>query len=238
MKKLNIDDLILFENEDILAFNKPSGLATLEDRNAEINVLSMLKEKYPDIKNCHRLDKYTSGVLLFAKNPETYRFISIQFQNREVKKVYHAVVRGAADFDPLEINAPLLIKPSGPVTCDFRHGKESLTIFHTLNQYKTCALVDCRPITGRKHQIRVHLKYAGHPIVADDAYGGDPIFLSQIKRKYNPSQTEERPIIGRMALHAYSIGFKRINGDYLTIEAPYPKDFRLLISQLEKYDSF
>ncbi len=235
MKKINLDDIILFESEDVLAINKPLGYATLDDRVDEINVLSTLKKSHPDIKNCHRLDKYTSGVLLFAKNPESFRSISMQFQNREIKKVYHAVAHGHVAFGQFEVKIPVLVKPSGPVSCDFKQGKKSLTVFKTLKQYKNCSLVECLPVTGRRHQIRVHLKYAGHPIVADGSYGGTPLFLSQIKRKYKPTQTEERPIMSRMALHAYSIGLTTMSGDFITIESPYPKDFRLLISQLEKY---
>jgi 23S rRNA pseudouridine955/2504/2580 synthase len=92
MKKRFLDDILLLENEDILVINKSSGISTLDDRKDTTNVLSEVKELYPQIKNCHRLDKYTSGALIFAKNLETYRSISLQFQNREVKKVYHALV--------------------------------------------------------------------------------------------------------------------------------------------------
>ena len=127
MKKQFLDDLILFENENVLAINKPSGISTLEDRLDAVNVLSKVKELYPQIKNCHRLDKYTSGVLLFAKNPETYRSISLQFQNRQVKKIYHAVIHGQPVFESYEVNVPLIIKNTGIVHYDTKKGKESMT---------------------------------------------------------------------------------------------------------------
>jgi len=235
MKKQFLDDIILFENELVLAINKPSGVSTLEDRLDSVNVLSKVKELYPQIKNCHRLDKYTSGVLLFAKNPEIYRSISLQFQNRQVKKIYHAVVHGQSDFKNYEVNVPLIIKNAGIVHYDTRKGKESSTTFNTLKNYKSCSLVECLPLTGRKHQIRVHLKYAKHPIVADLDYDGQHLFLSKLKRKYRKTHGEERPLISRMSLHAQSLSFELPDKKQISVEAPYPKDFRILFNQLEKY---
>ena len=244
MKKQFLDDIVLFENEHVLVINKPPGISTLEDRKDDINVLSKVKELIPQIKNCHRLDKYTSGALLFAKNPDTYRSISLQFQNREVKKVYHAVVHGQTEFAEYQVNVPIIVKNTGIVHFDTRKGKESSTTFNTLKKYRTCSMVECRPLTGRKHQIRVHLKYCQHPIIGlvgafrgrrVSDYGGQQIFLSQLKRKFNKSASEERPLISRMALHAYSLGFKLPDGKSLNVEAPYPKDFTILLKQLEKY---
>jgi len=235
MKKRFLDDILLLENEDILVINKSSGISTLDDRKDTTNVLSEVKELYPQIKNCHRLDKYTSGALIFAKNLETYRSISLQFQNREVKKVYHALVHGHTNFKDFEVNVPLLIKGSGNVHYDTKKGKASITNFKTLRNYKNFSLVECQPHTGRKHQIRVHLKYTGHPIVADQTYGGEFIFLSQIKRNYRKSKYSEKPMIDRMALHALSVEFKLPSGESISVEAPYPKDFSILLSQLEKY---
>lgn len=235
MKKQFLDDLILFENENVLAINKPSGISTLEDRLDTVNVLSKVKEIYPSIKNCHRLDKYTSGVLLFAKNPETYRSISLQFQNRQVNKVYHAIVHGQAEFNQFIVDVPLIIKNTGIVHFDTKKGKESSTTFNTLKKFKTSSLVECCPLTGRKHQIRVHLKYAKHPIISDLDYGGHHIFLSKLKRNYRKTDKEERPLIQRMALHAQSLSFELPDKEMISIEAAYPKDFRVLINQLEKY---
>ena len=97
MKKISFNDLIIFEDSDYLAISKPPGISTLEDRQDNFNILSMAKDSYPDIQNCHRIDKDTSGVLVMAKNPEAYRHLSLQFQNREVQKIYHAVVHGQTE---------------------------------------------------------------------------------------------------------------------------------------------
>jgi len=235
MKKLFLDDIILFENENVLVINKPAGISTLEDRRDTINVLSKVKELYPQIKNCHRLDKYTSGALLFAKNSDTYRLISLQFQNREVKKVYHAVVQRQTEFTDYEVSVPVVVKNTGIVHFDTRKGKKSSTRFTTLKNYRNCSLLECVPITGRKHQIRIHLKYSKHPIVGDLDYGGKKLFLSQFKRKFNKTIQEEKPMISRMALHAQSLNFRLPDGSFVDVEAPYPKDFRILLKQLDKY---
>ncbi len=235
MKNPILDDLVLFENDDILIINKPAGISTLEDRHDHLNLLSLTRKKYPHIQTCHRLDKDTSGALIFAKNPESYRTISIQFEHRKVDKVYHTVVCGRSNFTETEINIPIVIRGSGLVFLDKLEGKPSTTFFTTLKNFSQWSLVECRPVTGRKHQIRIHLKYAQHPIVGDEEYGGKDIFLVDIKRKYAVSDGEAKPIIGRVALHARSISFTLPDGNPLKVEAPYPKDFAILLKQLDKY---
>ena len=235
MKHPILDELILFENDDLLIINKPAGISTLEDRLENINLLGLTRKKYPHIQACHRLDKDTSGALIFAKNPDSYRTISMQFEHRKVEKMYHAVVDGRSEFHDLEINIPILVRNSGLVSLDYKEGKPSSTLFTTLQNFSKWSLVACRPITGRKHQIRIHLKYAQHPIVGDEAYGGKNIFLFDIKRKYAVSDGEAKPIIGRVALHARMISLFLLDGTPITVEAPYPKDFAVLLKQLEKY---
>lgn len=235
MKKLNFKELRLYENEFYLAINKPSGISTLEDRNEDTNILSIAREYSTDLKVCHRIDKETTGVLVMAKTDMAYRHLSLQLQRREVSKIYHAVVHNPTSFEETQIDVPLLIPNKGHVKWDTRKGKPSTTILNTLQNFRQYSLVTCRPITGRRHQIRVHLKYSQHPIVADLTYGGTPIYLSQLKRHYNPGKTEEHPIISRTALHAKEFSFTDMDGEKLTIEAPYPKDFRVLLKQLQKY---
>ncbi len=235
MRKLNFNELIVFENEHYLAINKPFGISTLEDRNDDDHILSLVKNFFPEVQVCHRLDKDTSGVLVLAKKPEPYKHLSIQFQERKVAKIYHAVVHGQTNFNSSEINLPLLVKNKGIVKWDPKNGKESNTYFRTMQNFRHCSLVECKPVTGRRHQIRVHLKYNEHPIVADTKYDGEYLYLSQIKRRYKHGNREERPLISRIALHAYSISFKNMDGKNITIEAEYPKDFKVLIRQLEKY---
>ena len=235
MKRHGFKDLILFENADFIAINKPHGVSTLEDRADKTNILSMAKTLFPDIQVCHRLDKDTSGVLVLAKNQEGYRHLSLQFQNREVEKVYHATVHRQTDFKNYLIDLPLSLKGHGIVKWDAKSSKKSNTFLTTIQNFKTYSLVECRPVTGRRHQIRVHLKYSQHPIIADTMYDGEFVYLSQIKRNYKPSQRAEKPLINRMALHAFSISFKTLDGKVEHIDAPYPKDYVVLLKQLEKH---
>ncbi len=235
MKKLDIKDYILFENEDYLVINKPSGVSTLEDKVKEINILSMAKSLSLSLQTCHRLDKDTSGALVLAKNPEGYKHLSLQFQNRKVEKYYHAIVHGGTGFKNELINLPLIVKGKGIVKWDSKSGKESRTYFTTLKNYNNYSLVDCKPITGRRHQIRIHLKYKNHPILADTLYGGEYLYLSNIKKNYKSKERTENPIISRTALHARSISFQSLDGDTIKVEAPYPKDFSVLLKQLEKF---
>lgn len=237
MKRLGFKESILFENTDFIAINKPHGVSTLEDRADVMNILSEAKKIYPDIQVCHRLDKDTSGVLVLAKNPEGYKHLSLQFQNREVEKIYHAIVHGPTNFEAFKVDLPLLVKGKGVVKWDASSGKESNTYFTTLKNFKAFSLIKCMPVTGRRHQIRVHLKHSKHSIVADTMYEGEFVFLSHIKRKYKPGKREERPIINRTALHACSISFKTLEDEVVKIEAPYPKDFSVLLKQLEKFGS-
>jgi 23S rRNA pseudouridine955/2504/2580 synthase len=235
MKKPDFKSLIIFENEDYLAINKPAGISTLEDRTNENHLLSIARVHFGDIQVCHRLDKDTSGVLIFAKSPESYRHLSMQFQNRQVDKTYHAVVHGQTDFDHQIVDVPLETRNHGKVRWDHKTGKESITHFSTIQNFKSNSLLACVPVTGRRHQIRVHFNYLNYSIVADTMYGGELIYLSQIKRKYKPGQRDERPIMDRMALHARNIKFKSTSNREISIEADYPKDFNILLKQLKKY---
>lgn len=237
MAKQGFKELILFENDDFLVINKPAGISTLEDRVDDSNILSGAKRFFPDAQVCHRIDKDTSGTLVLAKNPEGYRHLSLQFQNRTVEKIYHAVVHGQTDFVDHLIDVALCVKNHGIVKWDSKLGKASSTYFKTIQNFKTCSLVECKPISGRRHQIRVHLKSSKHPIIADTMYEGELMYLSQLKKNYKPGQREERPIISRMALHAVSVSFKTLDGEIVQIEAPYPKDYEILLKQLTKYNN-
>jgi 23S rRNA pseudouridine955/2504/2580 synthase len=237
LKKLNFKDLILLESDDYLIINKPPFVSTLEDRNTTQNILALAKGYDEEAQVCHRLDKETSGVLVIARNAEAYRHASLQFQNREVEKVYHAVCEGVHNFQSEEFTGPIRKLGNGRVCIDRRQGKESLTVANTMMAYRHYTLVECRPATGRMHQIRIHLSSAGAPISGDISYGGHPFFLSHIKRKYNLEKgTEERPLIGRLALHAYAVRIKDLDGEEIAVEAPYPKDFNVLLRQLDKND--
>jgi len=235
MKKFSVDKAILFEDDNYLIFNKPAGLSTLDDRNDSVNLLKSAKTIFEGIYICHRLDKDTSGVIAFAKNEEAHRHLSMQFERRTLSKVYHAVVDGIHEFKEVKVDKPIKVGGSGLVRIDHRQGKESKTIFNSLEAFKQHTLVECKPHTGRMHQIRIHLSELKAPITGDTSYGGRPFLLSSIKKNYNLKKwTEESPLISRMALHAFSLIFTGLNEKKIKIEAPYPKDFRVLTEQMRK----
>ena len=238
MKFPKFEDLILFENDNLIVVNKPAFLSSLDDREGgDNNLLRMAKHYSDDSQICHRLDKETSGALILAKNPETYRFISMQFEHREVTKIYHAVINGTHQFDELKVDLPILNLGNKNVAINKQEGKAALTYFQSLTYYKHFTLVECKPVSGRMHQIRIHLASQRAAIAGDDLYGGQPVMLSGIKRGYKLGKDqEELPIMKRFALHAKQITFKTNPETTVTIEAPYPKDFATLLKLLDKFD--
>jgi 23S rRNA pseudouridine955/2504/2580 synthase len=237
LKKTDIRELLLFENEDFFLVNKPPFVSTLSERHDDkaLNMLRLAREIWPDAQAGHRLDKETSGVLIFAKHPEAYRHISMQFEHRQVTKIYHAVSAGIHDFRGVLVNLPILPLKVGVVKIDRQAGKEAETVFNTLEIYKAHTLIECIPFTGRMHQIRIHLQCLKAPIVMDALYGGPPVYLSEIKRKFKLAKdAEEQPLIARVALHARALNFALMSGERQMVEAPYPKDMEALIRQLEK----
>lgn len=240
MKKSEFQDWIIYEDEQYLFINKPPYISSLDERvqKSAPSVLRLAKEYWPDAQLAHRLDKETSGVLAIAKTPEAYRHLSIQFETRQITKEYHAVVNGVQDLEGVHVYLPILPLSNGSVKIDKTKGKEAETIFFTIQAFKTATLVRCLPITGRMHQIRIHLSSAGAPIVGDVQYGGKYLYLSELKRKFNlKKDTEEQPLMKRVALHANSLIFKDMNGEERQITAPYPKDFQVLVKKLEEYSS-
>jgi 23S rRNA pseudouridine955/2504/2580 synthase len=237
--RLNFKDIIIFENDDYILINKPPHIASLDERQADNSqsILRLAKEYADDAQLCHRLDKETSGVLAIAKNPAAYRHLSMQFEHRKVEKRYHAVVNGTHDLEMISVYLPIAMKRDGTmVAIDRQKGKEADTIFNTMKVYRNHTLVECMPITGRMHQIRIHLVCLKAPIVCDPTYGGEMIYLSDLKRKFNlKKETEEQPLIKRVALHAHSLTFRLLNEEIIKIEAPYPKDFEVLVKQLDKF---
>jgi 23S rRNA pseudouridine955/2504/2580 synthase len=235
MKKTDFESWIIFENEDYVVINKPPYIATLNDRHDPVNIISLAREYTADAQVGHRLDKETSGCLAIAKNPEAYRHLSIQFEKREVVKLYHAVIEGLHNYQELEVDLPILPLKHGVVKIDKSEGKDAFTIFTTVRTFRYHTLVACYPVTGRMHQIRIHLAAIKTPIVSDEQYGGKDVFLSQLKRNFNlKKDTEEQPLIKRVALHAHSLHFHLLNGEPVQVKAPYPKDFDVLVKQLEK----
>jgi RluA family pseudouridine synthase len=232
--KISFTDRILLEDNDYIVVNKPPFIATLEDRHDPVNLLRLAREYIPSAQVCHRLDKETSGILVIAKNPEAYRHMSIQFEKRQVEKIYHAVVDGIVDFKDTLVDEPILKQDDGVVKISRRDGKPAQTYFTSLKSYRAHTLVECKPVTGRMHQIRIHLAFQGASITGDETYGGKLFLLSAIKRKFNLKKgTDEESFMKRMALHAFALEFNDLSEKRIKIEAPYPKDMQALIRQLE-----
>ena len=236
-----IEEQIIFENEEIVVVNKPSGMLTIPDREGkDISLKQLLKNKYGGIFIVHRLDRETSGIIVFAKNEETHKQLSRQFENRETKKTYHGLILGKPPRQSGIINAPIAEHPSrkGMMTV-YKKGKESITEYEIIENFRLYTWMKFSILTGRTHQIRVHMKYIGHPIVCDDIYGdGKQVFISALKKKFNLSkdQETERPILSRLALHSSLLQFEVDSKPY-DFEAPLPKDLKALLQQLRKIHS-
>ena len=236
---IKIEEHILEEDENLVAINKAAGLLTIPDREGkEVSLKQLLKIKYGEIFTVHRLDKETSGIVIFAKNEETHKQLSQLFEARETDKIYNGFVLGSPFQEAGVINEPIAEHPvkKGLMTV-YKKGKESITEYEVLENFKLYSWVQFRILTGRTHQIRVHMKHLGHPIVCDELYGdGKPVFISSIKRKkFNLSKDEEaeRPILSRLALHASRLKFE-LNIKLYELEAELPKDLRALLQQLRK----
>lgn len=236
-KFIKLSDLIIFEDSNLIVINKPPLISSLDGRDKnEQNIHRIAKLYHEDAQICHRLDRETSGVMLIAKNPETYRSISMEFEHRRVEKHYHALIEGVHRFEDKLVDLPILNQGNKNVSIDRARGKTAITYFNSIRFFRHFTLVECRPVTGRMHQIRIHLATLKASIVGDEMYRGKPVFLSQLKRGYTLAKNkEEQPIMKRFALHARSIKIN-LNGEGHTFEAPYPKDFAVLVKQLEKFD--
>ena len=231
---------ILEETSDWVAWNKPAGLLSIPDREGkEISLKSILQKKYEDIFTIHRLDKGTSGVILFAKNAAAHKYFSHLFEEREVEKIYLGIVTGTLTEKNGTIDSPIAEHPSKKgMMAIMRKGKSSITEFEVKEEFGKFSLVQFIIHTGRTHQIRVHMQELGHPIVVDELYGdGKPVFISSIKRnfKLSKNEEEERPILNRLGLHAAQLSFIDDDGKRYAIEAELPKDMRALIQQLRKW---
>lgn len=236
---MKVASLIIAENENWIALNKPSGLLSIPDREGkEVSLKSLLIDKYGDIYTVHRLDRDTSGLIVFAKNLTTHKHLSLQFEERQTKKIYHGLVVGSLPEEKGSMAFPIAEHPAKNGTMIVhRNGKESLTDFEVLEDFGIYSLIKFQIHTGRTHQIRVHMKEYGHPIVCDTLYGdGKPVLISSFKKKYNLSkdELEERPILGRLALHALQLSFNDIDGKTIQLEAEVPKDMKATLQQLRK----
>lgn len=242
---MKLDEHIILQTDSFIAINKPSGLLTIPDREGkDVSLKQLLIEKFGEIFTVHRLDKDTSGVVVFALNEKMHKHLSQQFaregiaESKGPEKIYHGLVLGKPGENENVINEPIAEHPSkkGLMTV-IRKGKESITEYKVIENFRFHSWMQFKILTGRTHQIRVHMKYLGHPIVCDKLYGdGKPILLSTLKKKFKLSKDEweERPLLNRLALHSSSLKFMDENENPVHIEAPLPKDLKAALQQLGK----
>jgi 23S rRNA pseudouridine1911/1915/1917 synthase len=236
---MKITDSIIYENDDLIALNKPSGLLSIPDREGkEISLKALLQQKYPQIFTVHRLDKDTSGLIIFAKTEESHKHLSHQFEERRTEKIYMGLVIGSPFEKKGTIRKPIAenMVTRGTMIIHQR-GKEAITDYEVAEDFGIYSWIRFQIHTGRTHQIRVHMKDLGYPLVCDVLYGdGKPVLVSSLKSKFKLSkkEEEERPILSRLALHAYQLKFTDVKGKVIELEAPLPKDLRATLQQLEK----
>lgn len=211
---------ILYTDDQILVIDKPAGIPVLPDgwEQDAPYLVKMLEEEFGKLWVVHRLDKGTSGVMIFARNAESHRALNTQFENHEAMKTYHAIVEGNPKWDEKVTKFPLRanVGKKHRTAVDDKNGKPAETHFRVIKRYQDAALVEAKPMTGRTHQIRVHAYALGHPLLGDVLYGA--------------SETDLTP---RPALHAQSLTIE-LNGQRETFSAPYPGDFRATLERLKR----
>jgi RluA family pseudouridine synthase len=235
---------VLHESATALVIDKPAGLPTVPDRSGKITgIHGLLAELRPgaDLRIVHRLDRDTSGCLLIAKGLGAARHFDAAFCAGEVHKRYCALVHGVPFRPEFKVEAWLGPDPRRPgkvVTGPAgRRGFRAATTAVTLRRpFLRHALLELRPATGRGHQLRVHLAAAGHPIVGDADYGGQPLLLSQLKRGYKPRLGfAERPLVARTFLHAEQLTVRDVDGSEVAVTAPMPEDLTTALARLERF---
>jgi 23S rRNA-/tRNA-specific pseudouridylate synthase len=251
---------ILHEDDVLIAFDKPSGLLVARDRwdKSRENLMDLVHDRLgAHVANVHRLDADTSGVLLCAKTKPALDALSGQFQAKTVAKLYHAMAVVLPPERAMKVVSPIRSEAGGlpeAFSVDLalgedednpgrmrvfrkRGGKPSLTEFRLVESFGRWAWLECRPLTGRTHQIRVHLAAAGCPVLNDPVYGdpAEQLLLSDLKRRYK-GRAEERPLIDRMALHASELSVLHPSTrEPVVIRAPLPNEFEVALKYLRKF---
>ena len=237
---MRINDIIIKETPDYVVLNKPAGTLTIPDRhdNQLTSLQGMLRKHYGEIFTVHRLDKDTSGIILFARNEVSHKYYSQLFESRNVKKFYQGLVNGQLTTPSGTVDQAIIEHPvqKGKMAINSK-GKAAVTDYEVLESWGLYSLVKMQIHTGRTHQIRLHMKYLGHPIAVDELYGTEaPVFLSSIKKTYKLGKRteEERPLLKRLGLHAWQLQFTDQQGEEQVVQAPLPKDIQAVVTQLRK----
>jgi RluA family pseudouridine synthase len=244
---------VVFEDEHLLGISKPARLLTSPDRYDpnRPNLIKLLHTGVAEAKpwarvrgltylsNAHRLDFETTGVLLLAKNKPALVQLANLFGSEKPLKTYIALVQGTPEQDQFEVDEPIGPHPTsiGLMRIDPKRGKKSKTLFTVMEKFYGYTLLKCQPLTGRTHQIRVHLRHARLPIVGDALYRGGKLWLSELKRGFRlkPGK-EERPLIGSVALHAESLSLPHpVTGEMISMTAPWPKDLQVALKYLRAH---
>lgn len=223
--KNEIESRIVYEDKGLIVINKPSGLAVHGGSGLSFGLVEVIRQMRPlekFIELVHRLDRDTSGLIMVAKKRSVLKELHTALREKEgVQKTYLALVYGGWPKRKLQVNAPLLkneLQSGERIVRVHTDGKDSLTRFKLVRQFEGYSLVECEPVTGRTHQIRVHTQYAGYPIVGDD--------------KYAPAESiKESKALGfkRLCLHATRLEIM-LNGERMLFEAPLDKEWQTLMN--------
>ncbi len=231
----------IFEDDELIVVSKASGVYSIEPRHKTDDPIlyEELKKITPELFTVHRLDKDTSGLIIYAKTAESHKNLSEQFHENKIEKTYYAFVDGNLDLEGgvYLIDIPILVTPGRYQVQISDRGKPSQTKIRIVESYKNYTLIEAKLITGRTHQIRAHMQYLGYPLIVDKLYGHKKeLYLSEIKRKYrHKGDSPERPLIKRQTLHSRTLTFYHpVTNKKISLEAPLPKDLKALRNQLRK----
>lgn len=244
---------VVYEDEHLLALNKPARLLSSPDRYdpSRPNLMRLLHDAITAGKpwasergltylmNAHRLDFETTGIMLMAKSKPVLVALASLFGSEKPLKTYVALVAGRPEQPEWEVDAPIGMHPLkvGFWRVDRKEGKRARTRFAVREEFNGFTLLECQPLTGRTHQIRVHLRHCKMPICGDALYGGRPVYLSSFKRNYRLKEDKvERPLIGTVALHAEKLSLPHpVTGALIEISADWPKDLRVAVKYLRQF---